>query len=153
MSEVQRNILLIERMRPTTLDEVIGQQHLFGSGKPSRIAFGSGDPYSMILWGAPGAGKTTLARLMADDFHSECIARSAGLSGVKDIREAADRAQILKANSRRRTILFVDKVHRFSKYIKFPVKQRLINFICAIFMPWHSFQARSSMMLGPLQHG
>ncbi len=106
---------LAERLRPTNLDEVIGQQHLLGPGKPLRVAFESGEPHSMILWGPPGVGKTTLARLMAQGFNAEFIALSAVLSGVKDIREAVDRAQLLQATSGRRTILFVDEVHRFNK--------------------------------------
>jgi putative ATPase len=106
---------LAERLRPTSIDEVIGQQHLLGAGKPLRVAFESGQPHSMILWGPPGVGKTTLARLMAQGFQAEFMALSAVLSGVKDIREAVERAQLLQATSARRTILFVDEVHRFNK--------------------------------------
>ena len=102
-------------MRPRTLDEVVGQQHLLGAGKPLRTAFESGEPHSMILWGPPGVGKTTLARLMADGFNAEFMALSAVLSGVKDIRDAVERATLIRSNSGRRTILFADEVHRFNK--------------------------------------
>ncbi|MGH8636693.1 MAG: replication-associated recombination protein A, partial [Burkholderiales bacterium] len=106
---------LAEALRPTSIDEVIGQTHLLGPGKPLRVAFEAGKPHSMILWGPPGVGKTTLARLMAKAFDADFIAVSAVLSGVKEIREAVDRAQqSLKAYGRR-TILFVDEVHRFNK--------------------------------------
>ena len=105
---------LAEALRPQTLDEVVGQQHLLGPGKPLRVAFESRIPHSMILWGPPGVGKTTLARLMAKGFDAQFIPLSAVLSGVKDIREAIERAEIAAAQGRR-TILFVDEVHRFNK--------------------------------------
>ena len=109
---------LAERLRPKTLDDVIGQQHLLGSGKPLRAAFESGRLHSMILWGPPGVGKTTLALLVAQGFDAQFIAISAVLGGVKDIRDAVERAQVAKGgNTRtnRRTIVFVDEVHRFNK--------------------------------------
>ena len=105
---------LAERLRPHTLAEVIGQQHLLGPGKPLRSAFDSGRLHSMILWGPPGVGKTTLARLMADAFDAQFITISAVLGGVKDIREAVDRALAAQAGGRR-TVVFVDEVHRFNK--------------------------------------
>ena len=105
---------LAERLRPKTLDEVIGQPHLLGPGKPLRVAFDSGRLHSMILWGPPGTGKTTLARLMANAFDAQFIAISAVLGGVKDIREAVERAQSVLSQGRR-TVLFVDEVHRFNK--------------------------------------
>jgi putative ATPase len=106
---------LADALRPKSLDEVVGQQHLIGPGKPLRLAFESGKPHSMILWGPPGSGKTTIARLMATTFDAEFIALSAVFSGVKDIREAVHTAEQTLANRGRRTILFVDEVHRFNK--------------------------------------
>jgi putative ATPase len=106
---------LAERLRPHALDEVIGQCHLLGPGKPLRLAFDSGTPHSMILWGPPGVGKTTLARLMAQAFDAEFVALSAVFSGVKDIREAVQGAEATLARTGRHTILFVDEVHRFNK--------------------------------------
>ncbi len=111
---VAEAIPLAERLRPQTLDDVIGQQHLLGPGKPLRTAFQSGRPHSMILWGPPGTGKTTLARLMALAFDAHFVQISAVLGGVKDIRDAVEQAQASHARGRR-SIVFVDEVHRFNK--------------------------------------
>ncbi len=126
---------LAERLRPKTIDEVIGQSHLLGPGKPLRLAFESGKLHSMILWGPPGVGKTTLARLMASAFDSEFVPLSAVLSGVKDIREAIAQAELTLQQHGRHTILFVDEVHRFNKsqqdaFLPF-VEQGLVTFIGA----------------------
>ena len=113
-SRSEAAIPLAERLRPAQIDQVIGQAHLLGPGRPLRLAFESGKPHSMILWGPPGVGKTTLARLMASHFEADFIQISAVLSGVKEIREAVERARINRAAGRQ-TILFVDEVHRFNK--------------------------------------
>jgi putative ATPase len=105
---------LAERLRPAVLDQVVGQQHLLGPGKPLRVAFDSGVPHSMILWGPPGVGKTTLARLAATQFGFEFIALSAIFAGVKEIRLAVEQAQLYRSMNKR-TILFVDEIHRFNK--------------------------------------
>src|SRR5574343_1248807 len=102
---------LAEAMRPQAIAEVIGQRHLLGPGKPLALAFKSGKLHSMILWGPPGVGKTTLARLMAKAFDAEFASLSAVFSGVKGIREAMARAEAERAGGRH-TILFVDEVHR-----------------------------------------
>jgi len=126
---------LAERLRPRTFADVAGQRHLLAPGKPLAVAFASGKLHSMILWGPPGVGKTTLARLMADAFNADFIAISAVLAGVKEIREAVARAEATLATSGRATILFVDEVHRFNKsqqdaFLPF-VEQGILTFIGA----------------------
>ena len=106
---------LAERLRPKSVEEMVGQRHLLGEGKPLWVALRSGRPHSMILWGPPGVGKTTLARLMAQAFQADFIALSAVLAGVKDIREAVERARLAREQFGRATIIFVDEVHRFNK--------------------------------------
>lgn len=110
-----QHIPLAERLRPQQLSDVIGQEHLTGEGMPLRIAFDSQKIHSMILWGPPGVGKTSIARLMAHTFEADFVALSAVLSGVKEIRESIERAQVNRHQLQRSTILFVDEVHRFNK--------------------------------------
>jgi putative ATPase len=113
---LQNHRPLAERLRPRTLGDVIGQQHLLGPGMALRLAFESGQPHSCILWGPPGVGKTTIARLMADAFDAQFITISAVLGGIKEIREAVEQAtRVRDGLEQRRTIVFVDEVHRFNK--------------------------------------
>nr|MBP7548493.1 AAA family ATPase [Corallincola sp.] len=105
---------LAARMRPRTLDEYAGQQHLLAAGKPLRRALEAGQIHSMILWGPPGTGKTTLAELFARWVDAEVLRLSAVTSGVKEIREAVALAEQLQLGGRR-VVLFVDEVHRFNK--------------------------------------
>ena len=110
----QPQVPLADALRPQSLDQVVGQRHLLDEGKPLRLAFQAGKLHSMILWGPPGVGKTTLARLTASAFKCEFIALSAVFSGVKDIRAAMDQAEQNLAQGKH-TILFVDEIHRFNK--------------------------------------
>ena len=147
-----RTVPLAETLRPTTLDDVVGQQHLIGAGKPLRLAIESRTPHSMILWGPPGVGKTTLARILAHAFDAEFTPLSAVFSGVKDIREAVERAQMAAARGRH-TILFVDEVHRFNKYVTY-LKNQVVKLIyCAVIVPQCIFQPRRTSFLGLAQHG
>ena len=140
---------LAERLRPRTIAEVVGQRHLLGPGKPLAVAFHAGKLHSMILWGPPGVGKTTLARLMADAFNADFVAISAVLAGVKEIRDAVARAELVRAQSGRPTILFVDEVHRFNKAQQDAVlpwvEQGLITFIGAT-TETPSFEVNSALL-------
>ena len=111
----QSQLPLAEYLRPKSVSEIAGQKHILGEGKSLRVAIESGNLPSMILWGPPGVGKTTIARVIANSIDAEFISVSAVLSGVKDIREAIDKAQLNLQQYNKKTILFVDEVHRFNK--------------------------------------
>jgi putative ATPase len=131
---------LAERLRPQHLGAVIGQQHLLGEGMPLRIAFESGQPHNCILWGPPGVGKTTIARLMASSFDAHFITISAVLGGVKDIREAVEQASIWQGQGCKRTIVFVDDLHRFNKAVKFFINQIVRKCLCNEFVQRHHLE-------------
>ena len=111
----QSQLPLAEYLRPKSVSEIAGQKHILGEGKSLRVAIESGNLPSMILWGPPGVGKTTIARVIANSIDAEFISVSAVLSGVKDIREAIEQAQLNLQQFNKKTILFVDEVHRFNK--------------------------------------
>lgn len=113
--KIQDNAPLSERMRPNTLDEFVGQKHLVGPGKSIRILIENNEPVSMILWGPPGVGKTTLALIIANSVKADFIQLSAVSSGVKDVRDAINKAEYNLKNTGKKTILFIDEIHRFNK--------------------------------------
>src|SRR6056297_1967025 len=106
---------LADRMRPASIDEIKGQDHLLAAGKPLRRAIEEDKLHSMVLWGPPGTGKTTLARLIATHCGAQFLSVSAVLSGIKEIRQAIESARAVRKQSARATVLFVDEVHRFNK--------------------------------------
>ncbi|MGD8329167.1 MAG: AAA family ATPase, partial [Acidobacteriota bacterium] len=106
---------LAERMRPRTIEEIVGQAQLLGPGRPLRKAIDHGVLHSIIFWGPPGTGKTTLARLLADVAGAEFVPMSAVTTGIKEVRELVGAAQRLRAHDGRRTVLFIDEIHRFNK--------------------------------------